>query len=200
MKHFIDTEGHPAIRERPYSVSQHERNIIHKQVEDTLQNDQIRPSSSPWASVIVLVRKKDNTWHFRVDYRKLNRVNKKYSLPWIGDALDSLDLEGSKFFSSLDVKSGYWQIEVDYRDWEKTALVTPDGLCEFQGMPFGLCYAPATFQHMIDNVLGKLKWMSCLCYLDDIVVFGNSFSEHNVRLNHILACLNQTGLLLNSEK
>lgn len=73
------------------------------------------------------------------------------------------------------MKSANWQIAVDERDGEKTAFITPDGLYEFQVMPFGLCNAPATFERMIDNVLGKLKWTSCLCYLDGIVIFGSNF-------------------------
>lgn len=200
VKHSIDTEGHSPIRQRPYRVSRHEREIIQEQVDDMLRSDVVRQSTSPWASPVVLVRKKDNTWRFCVDYRKLNKVTKKdtYPLPRIDDALDTL--EGSKYFSSLDMKSGYWQIEVDHRDREKTAFVTPDGLFEFQVMPFGLCNAPATFERMIDNVLGKLKWTSCLCYLDDIVVFGKSFPEHNLRLERVLACLGQAGLVLNSQK
>lgn len=120
-----------------------------------LQNNAIWPSGSPSASPVVLVRKTDDTWRFCVDYRKLSKVTNKdrYPLPRIDDDLDTL--EGSKYFSSLDMKSVYWQIEVDYRDREKTAFVTSHGLYEFQVMPFGLCNAPATFERMIVNVLGS---------------------------------------------
>lgn len=122
-----------------------------------LQDDVIQPSKSPWASPVVLVEKKDKSLRFCVDYRKLNRVTKKdvYPLPRIDDALDRL--RTAKYFSSLDLKSIYWQIEVDERDREKTAFVTPDGLYEFKVVPFGLCSAPATFQRMMDSVLAGLK-------------------------------------------
>lgn len=78
----------------------------------------------------------------------------------------------------MDLKSGYWQIEIDERDREKTAFITPDGLFEFKVMPFGLCSAPATFQRVMDTVLAGLKWQTCLVYIDDVVVFASTFDEH----------------------
>ncbi|GFU11597.1 hypothetical protein TNCV_4476491 [Trichonephila clavipes] len=96
----------------------------------------VQPSESPWSSPIVLVRKKDGSWRFCVDYRKLNSVTKKdvYPLPRIDDTLDCL--KGAMFFSSMDLRSGYWQIEIDEADREKTAFITPEGLYEFKVMPF----------------------------------------------------------------
>ncbi|UYV64479.1 hypothetical protein LAZ67_3000891 [Cordylochernes scorpioides] len=91
-------------------------------------------------------------------------------------------LAGSSYFSTMDLRSRYWQIEVDEKDREKTAFITPDGLYEFQVMPFGLCNAPATFERMIDSVLGSLKWNMCLCYPDDIMVYAPTFEEHLPRL------------------
>lgn len=154
---IIIDEATKPVCQHPYRVSYKERETIQNQVKEMLQDDVIQPSKSPWASPVVLVEKKDKSLRFCVDYRKLNRVTKKdvYPLPRIDDALDRL--RTAKYFSSLDLKSIYWQIEVDERDREKTAFVTPDGLYEFKVVPFGLCSAPATFQRMMDSVLAGLK-------------------------------------------
>ncbi|UYV79019.1 hypothetical protein LAZ67_17000657, partial [Cordylochernes scorpioides] len=160
----------------------------------------VQPSESPWSSPVVLVKKKDGSWRFCVDYRKLNKVTKKdvYPLPRNDDVLDSLT--GAKFFSSMDLRTGYWQIEIDEEDREKTAFITPDGLYEFRVMPFGLCNAPATFERMMDKLLAGLKWTICLCYLDDIIVYATSFKEHIERLGKVLRCIQQAGLCINHEK
>ncbi|XP_037518187.2 retrovirus-related Pol polyprotein from transposon 17.6 [Rhipicephalus sanguineus] len=165
-----------------------------------LQRDVIRPSQSPWASPVVLVKKKDGSIRFCVDYRRLNKITRKdvYPLPRIDDALDSL--QGAEFFSSLDLRSGYWQVPLADADRPKTAFVTPDGLYEFNVMPFGLCNAPATFERMMDSVLRGLKWQICLCYLDDIVVFAPDFATHLERLKHVLTCLKNAQLQLNLKK
>ncbi|KAM7299364.1 retrovirus-related Pol polyprotein from transposon 17.6 [Ixodes scapularis] len=168
-KHRIVTKDDARpVHRSPYRVSAKKREVIQEQVQEMLNDDIIQPSSSPWASPVVLVKKKDGTLRFCVDYRQLNAVTKKdvYPLPRIDDTLDRL--RHSRYFSSMDLKSGYWQIEVDERDREKTAFVTPDGLYEFKLMPFGLCTAPATFQRVMDTVLAGLKWQSCLVYLDDV--------------------------------
>lgn len=103
-------------------------------------------------------------------------------MPRVDDALDCL--QNVKYFSSLNLRSGYWQIPMHESYKQKTAFVTADGLYEFNVMPFGLCNAPATFECMIDTVLRGLKWMTCLCYLDDTVIFSSSFSE-NLRLDKV---------------
>ncbi|GFV80509.1 hypothetical protein TNCV_2150431 [Trichonephila clavipes] len=100
----------------------------------------------------------------------------------------------------MDLRSGYWQIEIDEADLEKTAFITPEGLYEFKVMPFGLCNAPATFERMMDNLLRNFKWTMCLCYLDDIIVFSETFEDHLIRLRLVLKCLQEAGLKLNSKK
>ncbi|UYV62954.1 hypothetical protein LAZ67_2002611 [Cordylochernes scorpioides] len=155
---LIDTRDYAPIKQRPYRVSPRERSIIQTEVDNMLELGIIQPSDSPWSSPVVLVKKKDGSWRFCVDYRRLNKITRKdvYPLPRIDETLDSL--RGASIFSTMDLKSGYWQIEVDETDREKTAFVTPDGIFEFKVMPFGLCNTPATFELIMDNLLRGLKW------------------------------------------
>ncbi|GFV36264.1 retrovirus-related Pol polyprotein from transposon gypsy [Trichonephila clavipes] len=120
--HFINTCDNLPVKQRAYRTSPEERRIIHDDVENMLDMGIIQPSESPWSSPVILVRKKDNTWRFCVDCRRLNRIFKKdvYPLPRVYDTHDSL--QGSKFFSSMDLPSGYWQIEVNEADREKNCV------------------------------------------------------------------------------
>lgn len=156
----------------------------------------IEPCSGPWAAPVVLVKKKDGSWRFCVDYRKLNAVTMRdvYPLPRIEDALSRL--EGSHYFSIMDMQSGYWQIGVRPTDREKKAFITADGLYQFRVMPFGLSNAPATFQRMMGVLLVGLKWNTCLVYLDDIVIFSKTFSEHLTRLERVLLRIRGANLKL----
>ena len=117
-----------------------------------------------WKSPVVLVRKKDNSLRFCVDYRMLNEVTQKdsYPLPRIDDTIDTL--AGSRMFSTLDLKSGYWQVGIHPQDREKTAFSIGEGLWQFTVMPFGLCNAPATFERLMEYVLQRLNWRMCLVY------------------------------------
>ena len=161
-----------------------------------LKKDVIQPSSSPWASPIVLVKKKDGSTRFCVDYRKVNGVTRKdaYPLPRVDDTLDTL--AGAKWFTTLDLVSGYWQVEVHKDDQEKTAFCTSDGLFEFKVMPFGLCNAPATFQRLMDMILAGLQWTTCLVYLDDVIVLGRTFIEHLDHLEAVFSRLHEANLKL----
>lgn len=199
-KHRINTGSAQPVRQKPYRVSPSERQVIDEQVHEMLQKGVIQESSSPWAAPVILVKKKDDTWRFCVDYRRLNSITKKdvYPLPRIDDALDCL--HSASYFSSVDLRSGYWQIPMHPADKEKTAFITPDGLFEFNVMPFGLCNAPATFERFMDTILRGLKWHICMCYLDDVVIFGSTFEEHNRRLEVVLDCIENAGLVLNSKK
>ena len=160
----------------------------------------IRPSSSPWASPIVLVKKKDGSTRFCVDYRKVNKVTRKdaYPLPRVDDTLDTL--AGAKWFSTLDLISGYWQVEMHPDDREKTAFCTLEGLFEFNVMPFGLCNGPATFQRLMDMILAGLQWSRCLVYLDDIIIFGTTFEEHLSNLELVFDRLREAKLRLQPVK
>ena len=161
----------------------------------------VKPSKSPWASPVVLVRKKDGTLRFCIDYRKLNEVTKAdtFPLPKIDDLLDQLGK--SKYFSTLDLKSGYWQIKVHPSSQEKT---THQGLFEFRVMPFGLMNAPAAFQRLMQQVLMGLNTESAAdfvaVYLDDILIFSETFQDHMKHLKTVLQRLEQVTLKLNPKK
>ena len=198
--HRIETGDAPPITSRPYRVSLFERKVMADEVADMTEKGIVSPSVSPWASPVVLVRKKNGERRFWVDYRRLNAITKRdvYPLPRIDDVLDCLG--GASFFTSLDLASGYWQVPVEHAHREKTAFATPDGLFEFNRMPFGLCNGPATFQRLMDKVLRGLKWSMCLVYLDDILIFGRSFEEHQRRLKLVLDALASANLTLNLKK
>ena len=135
-----------------------------------------------------------------MDYRKLNSVTRKdgYPLPRIDDTLDTL--YGSRWFSTLDLASGYWQVELAKEDQHKTAFCTPNGLYEFRVMPFGLCNAPATFQRLMDLMLTRLQWSSCLVYLDDIIIMGKNFNDQLQNINLIFQRIRDAGLKLQPPK
>ena len=171
------------------------------QVQQMLFSNVIRPSNSPWASPVVMVRKKDGSLRFCVDFRQLNvaTVKDAHPLPRIDDLLDAL--HGANWFSTLDLKSGYWQVPITEQDKAKTAFRTSSGqLFEFNQVPFGLCYVPATFSRLMDRVLAGLHWETCLFYLDDIIVFSSTWEEHLARLREVFERLRHAKLKLGAAK
>ena len=162
------------------------------------------PSNSPWSSPVVMVRKKDSTHRFCVDYRRLNATTKadQFPIPRTDDLLDQIGK--SESFSTLDLASGYWQIPVHPDSQAKTAFTIPSGLYEFKVMPFGLTNAPAVFQHLMQRVLMGLNPPEgpdmVTVYIDDILVFSRTLDEHLQHLQSVLQRLKQAGLKLNPQK
>ena len=153
VQHEINTGDASPIRQPPRRLPFQQRQVVQELVSDMLKRGVVEQSNGPWSSPIVLVKKKDGTTRFCVDFRKINDLTKKdaHPLPRIDDTLDTLG--GAQWFSTLDLASGYWQVEVHPPDREKTAFATPDGLYQFRVMPFGLCNAPGTFQRLMERVL-----------------------------------------------
>ena len=161
----------------------------------------IRPSDSPWCSAVVLVKKKNGELRFCIDLRKLNArtVKDAYSLPRIDETLERL--KGSCVFSSLDLKSGYWQVEIEEDSKQYTAFTLgPLGFFECNRMPFGATNAPATFQRLMESCLGDLNLNWCIIYLDDVVVYAPTVEEHLKRLEGVLQKLKAAGLKLKPSK
>uniref|UniRef100_A0A1B8Y8L1 Gypsy retrotransposon integrase-like protein 1 n=1 Tax=Xenopus tropicalis TaxID=8364 RepID=A0A1B8Y8L1_XENTR len=160
----------------------------------------IADSRSPYASPIVIVRKKDGSIRLCVDYRTLNRrtVPDQYTLPQIEETLEALN--GSKWFTVMDLRSGYYQVPMASEDQEKTAFICPLGFYQFTRMPQGICGAPATFQRLMEKMLGDLSPRECLVYLDDIIVFGTTLEEHEQRLMNVIDRLIAEGLKLSIDK
>ncbi len=149
---------------------------------------------------MILVRKKDGSYRFCIDYSRLNSITIKdeHPLPLVDDSLDALS--GATLFSTLDLSSGYWQIQMDDASREKTAFTTGDSLYHFKVIPMGLTNAPPTFQRLMELVLRGLHWSKTLVYLDDIIVFSKTFKDHIQDLSEVFGKLRQAGLKLHPQK
>ena len=200
----INTEGASPRRQAPRRMPFIVRQEVAKQLEEMQRNGVVEPSSSPWSSPVVMVRKKDGSHRFCVDYRALNAVTKAdtFPLPRIDDLLDRLG--GARYFTTLDLASGFWQIRVEPTSREKTAFATPHGLYEFLVMPFGLTNAPAVFQRLMQRVLTGLnpedgkEFVSA--YIDDILVFSASLQDHLAHLTKVIDRLREVNLKLKPAK
>ncbi|UYV63183.1 K02A2.6-like [Cordylochernes scorpioides] len=200
VQHRIYTGDARPIRQPPRRLPMAKQEEVTGLLRKMKRDGIIEKSNGPWSSPVVLVTKKDGTTRFCVDYRRLNDITKKdsYPLPRINDTLTTL--AGSSWFSTLDLKSGYWQVGMHPEDKEKTAFSTGSGLYQFTVMPFGLCNAPATFERLIELVLKGLTWKTCLVYLDDIMVMGRTFEEHLRNLQEVFDRFRANNLALNPKK
>ena len=139
----------------------------------------IKPSNSAWSNVVILVRKKDGGLRFCIDFTRLNSHTKKdaFPLPWIHDVINAL--KGSKYYTTVDLLSGFWQTPMAAKSKQYTAFTVGTlRFYECECMPFRLCNAPATFQHLMQNCLEELNYTTCLMYLDDVVIYSSMQEEH----------------------
>ncbi|UYV68869.1 K02A2.6-like, partial [Cordylochernes scorpioides] len=200
IQHKIITKSEQPISLRPYRRPLKEYEEIAEQVKELLEHKLIRISDSPWAFPVVMVPKKDGNKRMCIDYRRLNEItlNDRQPLPHIQDMFDRL--HGSRFFSTLDVAWGYWQIEMDPQSIQKTAFVTNDGHYEFLVMPFGLKNAASTFQRIIQHILGELLWKGTCSFQDDILVYTKTWQEHIELLSKVFDKLRQYNMKLKLSK
>lgn len=198
VQHEIDTGDSRPIKQPPRRVplafADEERKVVQQMETQGI----VRKSSSPWASPIVLVKKKNGKTRCFIDYRRMNIVNRQdaFPLPRVQDCLDTV--RGSICFSTFDLTSGYHQVPVKEEDIPKTAFITEYGLYEFTTLPMGLSTACATFQRLME--LQGLNWQTCIIFLDDIVVFGSSFQEHLQRVEEVLHRIHDSGMKLKPQK
>lgn len=185
----------PLRRRAPVQVEETRR-----QVKDLLKKDIIEKSSSPWASAYVLAKKQNGEYRLCIDFRRLNDMTKKdvYPLPNIEDCLDTLS--GKVYFSLIDFKAGFWQLEVEEKSRELTSFKNEDGSYQFKRMPFGLTNAPASFQKTINSILNGLKGTNLQVFVDDVCVATPTWQEHIELLSELLSIIIRSGLKINPKK
>ena len=172
--------------------------MVDQQVEEMLARGLIRPSNSPWSSPIVLAPKKDGDYRFCVDFRCLNAVTRKdaYPMPRVDEIFDKCG--GARYFSTLDLASGYWKVPVNKQDIGKTAFTVGSNHYEFIIMPFGLTNVLATFQQMMTKLLHGVK--GCLVFIDDIIIFADTWDEHQRILEEVLCRIQDADLKIKRSK
>jgi transposase InsO family protein len=196
----LDTGDHAPLSQQPFQVSPARRAKIDAKLDMMLGMGIIRESESPWASRFFLVPQPGREDREVVDYRPLNGITKPdlYPLPRIDDTL--MMLQGLEYVSTFDGSKGFWQIAMAKDSIAKTAFITHRGLYEFTGMPFGLKNAPGVFQRMMDTTFAGLKWLICLVYLDDVVVWASTWDEHLSRVRRVLQRCRERNLGLKAKK
>ena len=196
----IDTGLSRPVNQNPYPRGPAQRAFIEETIEENLKGGIIRPSYSPWASPVCIIRKKDGYFRFAIDYRKLNEVTKReiYPMPRVDDTLDTL--KDAKYMTTLDLASGYWTVPLKESDKAKTAFITHHGLYEYNVMPYGLCNAPSVFSRLMDAVMAGLKWQCVLVFIDDILIYSNTFEQHLVDIVKVFERLRTANLTMKPSK
>jgi hypothetical protein len=188
------------VNSRLYRYSPFHKDKIERQVRELLTAGLVTPSTSPYASLVLLVQKKDGTWRFSVDYRKLNdlTIKNRFPIPVIDEILD--ELAGTKFFSKLDMRSGYHQVRMKKEDEHKTSFKTHHGHFQFGVMPFGLTNAPATFQCLMNDILIPFLRKFVFVFLDDTLVYSPTLDTHVEHLKLVMEKLRQHQLFMKLSK
>src|SRR6266516_1960770 len=200
ITHHINTGTARPVHEGLRRHAQTHLKIIDDSVEKMLEYGIVEPASSPWASNVVVVTKQDSTPRITLDYRGLNEKTYRdsYPLPHISACLDSF--KGASYFSVLDLRSSFYQVPLALEDRDKTAFLTRRGQWRFTRLPMGTCNSPSTFQRLMDMVLRGLQWESVLVYIDDILIFANSFTELLTRQEEVFKRLRWANLKLKPSK
>ena len=196
----IDTGTYPPITLKPYRMPLNQRPVVEKAVDEMLEAGVIQPSTSNWSFPILLVPKPNGTKRFSVDFRKLNQITKRYAypLPLIDEVLAGLG--NSKFFTSLDLKSGYWQVSMDEMDREKMSYVCHKGLFSFNMMLMGITNGLGFFQELMTHVLEGINGKFAVAYLDGIVIYSPTANDHLRHLTEVFARLRKHGLQMKMSK
>ena len=200
-KHVIKLMKDEPFKERFRCIAPPLVDEVCQHIQGMLDCSAIRPSQLPWCNAIVLVRKKDGSLWFCIDFCRLNARTKKdaYPLPRMQETMESM--VGTRHFSCMDLKSGFWQVQMDEESRQYTAFTVGSvGVYEFLPMPYGLCNAPATFQCLMQNCLGELNLTYALIYLDDVINYSKTEEEHLVHLHAVLEQFMEHGLKLKPSK
>ncbi len=192
IHHTINTGDHLPTSIRPYYKTVQQRKEMQQEVAMLLKQGILRPSNSPWSSPVLLKKKPDGTYRFLVDFRRLNSITKKDSYPQPSAEELLHRLAGHRYFTKLDLKSGYFQIPIHESDIPKTAIATQDGLYEFTVLAQGLMNAPPTFQRVMNELLANGRWDYVVVYLDDIVIFSKIIEEHKQHVADVISTLHKS--------